>query len=127
LLPKATEKGLAVIYAEDFSYLIIHFSIGYALIWLLIYVMYHRATIFRSQLDLSSYKIKFTQKEKRGALLDTLIGLAAIVMSLAGWVSVAGICYLLIPPVLILNEKLCKKSLQNGKKGNKHSLLLNQV
>jgi uncharacterized membrane protein len=116
LFPKAAEKGIAVIHAEDFSQLIILFSIGYAIIWLLLYGMYHRASQYHQQLTLSSYEIKFTRKEKKGALWNGFIGVAAIFMALAGLESIAGICYLFIPVLLILNEKLFKKSLQIGKK-----------
>ena len=116
LFPKAVEKGIAVIHAEDFPQLIILFSIGYAVIWLLLYGMYRRAGHLFNQLDLSVYEIKFTRKEKRGALWNVFIGMAAIIMAFAGLESIAGICYLFIPVLLILNEKLFKKSLHIGKK-----------
>jgi len=116
LFPKAAEKGIAVIYAADFPQLIVLFSAGYTVIWLLIYGMYRRAGQYHQQLELSTYEIKFTGKEKRGALWNLFIGVAAIVMALAGMENIAGICYLFIPVLLILNEKLFKKSLQIGKK-----------
>lgn len=116
LFPKAAEKGIAVIHAEDFSQLIILFSTGYAIIWFLLYGMYQRAGKFHHQLELSAYELKFTRKEKRGAFWNGLIGVAAITMAIARMESIAGICYLFIPVLLVLNEKLFKKSLHIGKK-----------
>ena len=74
LFPKAAEKGIAVIHTEDFSQLIILFSTGYAIIWFLLYGMYQRAGQFQHKLELSAYEIRFTRKEKRGALWNGLIG-----------------------------------------------------
>lgn len=106
LFPKASEKGLAVLSSEEFPLLITLFSIGYFLIWFLFYCMHKRALRFSKKLEFNQFELLFTRKEKRGALWNSFIGLLAIVFT---WLSapwLAGICYLLIPLILITNQKL---------------------
>ncbi len=116
LFPLAAEKGLSVIHQEDFSQLIILFSIGYGVIWFLLFLMYHRAFSCREKLALTGFEILYTRKEKRGALWNVLIGFTAIVMALAGWELYAGICYLFIPVFLFLNELRFKKERKKDSK-----------
>ncbi|HEX4875843.1 MAG TPA: TMEM175 family protein [Chitinophagaceae bacterium] len=115
LFPEATEKGISVINREDFPQLIILFSAGYAIIWLLLALMYSKALKEKQKLDLSLYEIYFTQKEKRGAMWNVVVGAVAILMALLSWERMAGLCYLFIPVLLYLNEILFKKSLKKYK------------
>jgi hypothetical protein len=115
LFPKATAKGLVILTNQDFPQLIILFSTGYFFIWMLIYFMHKRAIHYSKKLELNLFEILFTLKEKRGALWNALIGLAAIIMALVSTAWLSGICYLCIPIVLILNEWLFKRKLRKVK------------
>lgn len=106
LFPEATEKGTAIMNPGDFSQLIILFSAGYCMIWLLLFFMYRRALSFRKKLELNQFEILFTRKERSGAMLNAGVGMAAILMVFAGWELFSGICYLLIPVLLIWNNHL---------------------
>jgi len=114
LFPKAAEKGLIVLANKDFPQLIILFSIGYFFIWILIYLMHKRALFFSKKLALSTSEILFTIKEKRGALWNAFVGLSAIILALMGIEWLAGICYLLIPFLLIINHQLFKYQIKRA-------------
>jgi uncharacterized membrane protein len=114
LFPQATEKGIPVIHQGDFSQLIILFSMGYAVIWLLLFFMYRRAISLQKKLELSHYEIAYTRSEKRGAAWNVIVGLAAIFFALASLDLLAGICYLLIPILLMLNNFLFKQQIKKS-------------
>jgi hypothetical protein len=97
LFPRALEKGLSIINPAEFPQLIILFSVGYFLIWLLIACMYLRAYHFRQRLELTTFELLYTRNEIAGALGNAMIGLAAILAALLKWNIVAGVCYLCIP------------------------------
>jgi uncharacterized membrane protein len=115
LFPKATEKGLEVLAQSEFPQLIIIFSAGYFFIWILLYFMYKRALHEAENLHLNSYEIEYTKKEKRGAIWNSLIGIIAIIFALAGMEWLAGLCFLLIPLLLILNNSLFNIKLRKQK------------
>jgi len=108
LFPLAAEKGLSVIHQEDFSQLIILFSVGYGVIWLLLFLMYRNVLSVKRKLELNAFEIHITKIEKRGAFLNICIGLAAVLFAIAKLEIVSGICYLLIPVLLILNNRTAK-------------------
>lgn len=112
LFPKAAEKGLTILSNHDFPYLIILFGAGYFFIWLLVYFMYSRAAYFSKQLQLNNYEILFTQKEKRGALWNALVALASIILALCGAPSLSGICYLFIPLLLFINQRVFRRQVK---------------
>jgi uncharacterized membrane protein len=104
LFPRAL--GKTIITPEQFPQLVILYSLGYFVIWMLLYVMHHRAAHFSARLQLNKYEILYTMKERRGALMNAIIGALA---SLIAWLGVdwlSGICYLLIPVVLFINERI---------------------
>lgn len=115
LFPKAAEKGMIVLGSHDFPQLIMLFSAGYFFIWFLIYLMHARAIHFAHNLELNSREMFFTNKEKRGAVWNAGIGLAAIVLAGVHAEMLAGICYLLIPVLLILNQYIYKLQVQRYK------------
>lgn len=106
LFPKATEKVLAVLHTEDFAQLIILFSVGYFFIWMILFLLHKRALHFSKKLELNRFELLFTRKEKRGALWNTCIGLFAVVLAWSGIEWLAGLCYLSIPLVLFINQKI---------------------
>ena len=112
LFPKAAEKGLIILSNHDFPYLIILFGAGYFFIWLLIFLMYSRAAFFAKKLQLNGYEILFTQKEKRGALWNALVAVASIMLALSGAAFLSGLCYLCIPLLLFINQRIFKQQLK---------------
>ena len=115
LFPKAAEKGLIILSNNDFPSLIILFGAGYLFIWLLVFLMYSRAAYLSKKLQLNRYELLFTKKEKRGALWNGLIAAASIILALCGAESLSGICYLLIPLLLLINQQIFKRSLKHSK------------
>jgi hypothetical protein len=67
------------------------------------------------KLQLNKYEMLFTKKEKRGALWNGLIAAASIILALCGAETLSGICYLLIPLLLIINQQIFKRSLKHSK------------
>ena len=102
LFPKAF--GKTIITPQQFPNLIILFSIGYFVIWSLLYLMHKRALLFSAELKLNTYEILYTRREVRGAFVNAMIGIIASVLPLMDLAWLSGICYCLIPPVLFLNE-----------------------
>lgn len=105
LFPHAVEQKQVIISQEDFPRLIILFSIGYAIMWLLIGIMHSIVKRKKKELDLNQAEIAVTQKEIRGAWLNMGVAIAAILFALLSWVIAAGVCYLFIPIVLWLNHR----------------------
>jgi uncharacterized membrane protein len=106
--PKATSSGMAVITASDFSSLVMIYSAGYAAIWMVFYLLYRHAFKKRKELQLSDYEIEDTNRQLRGSLFDVAIGISALGLALIN-PALAGICYLLILPTLLLNDWYFKK------------------
>jgi len=101
LFPKAL--GKTIITPEQFPNLIILFSVGYFVIWSLLYLMHKRALAFSRELKLNNYEILYTTREMRGAILNAIIGVIAAVLPLMNLAWLSGICYFLIAPVLFCN------------------------
>lgn len=116
LFPKAAEKHLPVLMQHDLAALIIIFSAGYFVIWLLLFFMHTRALVFSEELELNKFETEYTKKEKRGALWNALVGLIAILFALARFELLSGLCYLTIPILLIFNESILKKNLKTKQK-----------
>lgn len=109
LFPHATEKGLAILQQEDFSQLIVLFSIGYTVLWLLLLMMYQRALSVSKRMELTPFEILITKKERRGAFLNVCVGLASMLLAFAGQELLSGICYLLIPLLMVFNNRKTKQ------------------
>lgn len=109
LFPYATEKGLPILQQEDFSQLIIFFSIGYAVLWLLLLLMYQRGLSASKRMELTPFEILITKKERRGAFLNVCVGLASMLLAFAGQELLSGICYLLIPLLMVFNNRKTKQ------------------
>lgn len=112
LFPTAAERGIPVILQQESYQLIIFFSFGYCLIWLLLFLMHQRVMVFKKKLELNPYEILYTAKEKRGAIWNVFVGFAAILLASAGLELLSGIIYLLIPFLLILNNRLFKQRIK---------------
>jgi uncharacterized membrane protein len=99
-----TQQGKTVITQDEFPQLILFFSIGYAVIWLIFYLLYNHAYKKRVQLQCSYQETIVLQYQKRDAVMNMLIGIASLLFSIMkqpGW---SGLCFLLIPAWLVLNN-----------------------
>ncbi|MFZ1528049.1 MAG: TMEM175 family protein [Ferruginibacter sp.] len=112
LFEKAAEQGHSVLNPHELYQLIILFSAGYFFVWITLYFMHLHVLKLKQQYNFSRFELLFTKKETRGALWNALIGLAAIILATARLEWQAGICYLLIPFILVLNEMLFRRSLR---------------
>ena len=106
LFPEAIEKGQVILANEEFPQLIILFSTGYFMIWFIIYLMHQRILRKSNLFAFNKYELMFTQKESRGALWNAMIGIFALLFASFGLSMIAGICYLLIPVVLMINGRI---------------------
>lgn len=111
LFPKATAHGLTVLRSEDFPDLIVLFSLGYFVIWLILFLMHQRALKKGCKPALNEYETLFTYMERRGAIMNAGIGIAAAVLAVTSPAWLAGLCYLLIPVVLFINKRIFRKQL----------------
>ena len=93
--PKAGNES--VINYEDVPQLVMIFSIGYAVIWLLFFLMYEIAWRRREYLHLNHYELAATKKEIRGSFFNVCIGLASFFFAAIGIPNVGGYCFFLIP------------------------------
>jgi uncharacterized membrane protein len=113
LFARANESGLVVLSNDDFPQLIIIFSTGYLLIWLIIYLMYRHIMHLSKSLNFTQFEKMFTKKEVSGALWNSFVGLFALIFAFLHHETLAGICYLFIPVILIINQLVfkmrCKK------------------
>lgn len=118
LFPKATAQGLVILSDEDFPKLIMLFSFGYFLIWFIIFLMHRHVLTLSKNFNFNNFETLFTKKEARGALWNSIIGLIAIVFAWQGKETMAGICYLFIPFVLLLNHFLFKRAYKKAEKSS---------
>jgi uncharacterized membrane protein len=111
MFPKATEHGEEILKLDEFPQLVITFSAGYFLIWMALYLMHVHALKQSAALDLTTYELLYTKKEKNGALWNAMVGLVAILFSLTSITWLPGLVYLFIPAILIFNEWRFRKIL----------------
>lgn len=113
--PKAGNE--VIIEAQDFPSLVLIYSVGYALIWLLFFLLYEIAWYRRDQLRLNKYERALTKKELRGAFLNACIGVSAMIFASLKAPVPAGICFLMIPLILWFVDWRMKKELQTRDSG----------
>lgn len=106
---KAVAKGETVLTNEDFPQLVMIYSAGYAAIWLIYYLLYQRAWKLRIHLRLDAYELEDTRKQLRGAILNVLLGLSALLFAWMGYPAIGGICFILILPAMVLNDGYSRK------------------
>jgi uncharacterized membrane protein len=106
---KATATGEIVLTAEQFPQLVMVYSAGYAAIWMVFYLMYKYAWKFHNVLQLNAYELADTKKQLRGSLMNLLIGMAAFILGWLNFPALGGICFVMILPILLLNNWYTKK------------------
>ncbi|WP_264564746.1 TMEM175 family protein [Flavobacterium sp. N3904] len=112
LFAKAKHEGLVILSNNDFPQLIILFSLGYFMIWLIIFLLHQHVIQLADQFGFSKFELLFTKKEVKGALLNSFIGLFALTFAYFDFELYAGLCYFLIPIVLIVNHYIFKKKVK---------------
>lgn len=112
LFARANKEGMVILANEDFPQLIILFSIGYFLIWMIIFLLHKHVLRLSKQFAFSNYEKLFTQKEARGALWNSFVGFFAVVFALFHLELLAGICYLFIPLLLLINQHIFKRKVE---------------
>jgi uncharacterized membrane protein len=112
LFPKAKEHGEEILQIHDFPQLIILFSIGYFLLWLLIYLMHLHAWKMKEKLELNFAETARLKSEMWGALLDSTIGILSLTLATLGLEREAGLCFLFIPVKLVISQLLLDKKLK---------------
>lgn len=110
--PKATARGEVVITQAEFPQLVLVYSVGYAAIWLVFYLLYRRAWKARHALTLTAYEQVDTLKEIWGSGINVAIGVAAAILAWAGYAGAGGICFLLIAPLLLFNDWRFRKRMR---------------
>lgn len=113
--PKIGEKNLAFLSSEEFPQLIILFSIGYFLIWSIIYLSYRHVLPKAVSLHLNQYELLFTQKESTGAIWNAVIGMIALLFAWLHLQLLASLCYIFIPVVMVINDSLFKQRMKKNK------------
>lgn len=111
---EVTVLGKTVLTEDEFPQLILFFSIGYAVIWLIFYLLYSHACRNRNKLKFSMYETKYVRSQKQDAIVQMGIGLLSIFfawMNLPAW---SGFCFLLIPLWLLLHHYLFKRTVKKS-------------
>lgn len=112
LFEKATAQGETILTEEEFPQLVMIYSAGYAAIWAVIYFMYKKAWSLRKQLKLDFFEQEDTRKQLRGAFINIIIGIAALIFAFAQHPALGGICFFIIAPALALNSAYTKRRIK---------------
>jgi len=109
---KATARGDTIITNEDFPQLVMIYSAGYAAIWMMYYLMYKRAWHLRKHLKLDVFELEDTLKQTRGALLNILLGISALLFAWSNHPAMGGVCFFLVLPAILINNNYSKRRLK---------------
>jgi uncharacterized membrane protein len=109
--PKATVNHEVVLTEAEFPQLVIVYSAGYAAIWLVFYLMYCHAWRARKKLALTHFEVEDTLHQKRGAMINVVIGVGGISFAWLGFPALAAICFAFIPLAMFVNKLYFKKQL----------------
>lgn len=104
------DSSVVVITKLDFPNLIVFFSIGYALVWLIFYLLYRHIWIKKIILELSQLELVHLKSNKRDAIFQMCVGIVSIFFALLGWVIASQIAFLTIPFWLAVNSLITLKA-----------------
>jgi hypothetical protein len=110
--PKAHATGSIIILPADMPLLVMIYSIGYAAIWLIFYLLYRHAWKKKETLYLTAQQQLEIQRQLRGAFLNISIGVTALVFAALGFTVISGICFILILPDQLYNDRYHRKQLK---------------
>jgi hypothetical protein len=108
--PKA--GNAAILELEEFPTLVMIYSIGYAVIWLLFFLMYETAWHRRKQIKLTHYELADTRMELRGSFFNFCVGISSFIFAMLGKPMAGGMCFVLIPFGLWLVAWLKRRELK---------------
>ncbi|HMT75231.1 MAG TPA: TMEM175 family protein [Chitinophagaceae bacterium] len=106
------KEGESILTQEQFPELIVFFSIGYAIIWFIFYLLYHHTFKKRKVLELTAVETAYLSNQRLDALVQVAIGLLSMVFSLLRLPLISGLCFLLLPVWLLVNNHHFKKQLK---------------
>lgn len=109
---EVTRSGKIVLAQQEFPQLILFFSIGYAVIWFIFYLLYKHVYQKRVQPEFNIYELIYLKSQMQDALVQVGIGVVSIFFSLANYPALSGLSFLLIPFWLLLNNYLVKRKLK---------------
>jgi uncharacterized membrane protein len=110
------DPGLVAIESvEAFNQLIIFFSAGYAAIWHIFYLLYQHASRTSLPHPLTSSDRIVLWGKKTDAAVQMGIAIAAIIFALLHLPVISGLCYLLIPVWLVINQVMVKRKGKHAK------------
>lgn len=98
---------------ENFSELVIFFSIGYSIIWFIFVLMYRHAYKLKATLKLSHRETAVLSAEINDAIAQCLIGGLAIFFGILEMPMASGICFLMIPIWLLVNNRMLQNKLKH--------------
>jgi hypothetical protein len=107
--PEASMQGRTVISQADFYQVIMLFGAGYAIIWILLGLMYRRAAGQALALRLSPLEKVITSAEIRGAWMNASLGLLSLLLAWLGYLVISGLIYVTIPMLLWVNHRIFLK------------------
>ncbi|MBX9782525.1 MAG: DUF1211 domain-containing protein [Chitinophagaceae bacterium] len=105
-------KGETVILQEEFPLLIIFFSLGYAVIWFLFFLLYRYVFARKQKLELSGQELVVLRSKKRDALVQVFLGLLSLLFALLNLPLVSGLCFLMIPLWLFVNAVVERRQIK---------------
>lgn len=105
-------KPLPLLSLENFSELVVFFSIGYSMIWLLFYLMYRYAFKVKESLQLTLKETAILKAETRDALVQGTIGLFGLIFGILHLPTISGLFFLFIPLWLWINSRWLNKTLR---------------
>lgn len=109
---EVTMLGKTVLEEDEFPQLILFFSIGYAVIWFIFYLLYWHAYKNRTKMKLSMYETKYLRSQKMDAMVQVAIGLLSILFAVVDLPVWSGFCFLLIPIWLVVHHYLFKRAVK---------------
>lgn len=105
-----SNSSLVVITESDLPNLIMFFSVGYALVWLIFFLLYRHIWLNRTKLKLSHLEFIALLSDKRDALFQVIIGLTSTLFAILGWTIGSQITFLTIPVWLLVNYFLTSRA-----------------
>jgi len=103
--------SLPFLSAHDFNTLVIFFSIGYSVIWLIFYMKYREAWFSSERMDLNAGERVVLRFDKADALVEIGIGFLSLLLALVNLSWLSGLCFMLIPAWLLLWSMMRKRAL----------------
>lgn len=99
---QSLETSYSISY-QDFPGLIVFFSVGYLLVWLIFFLLYYHVSHKKKLLKLTTYEIIILKSDQRDALFQMSVGVLATIAASLGWIIFCQVIFLTIPIWLIIN------------------------